>query len=598
MFYALRRAAAARIDPPLSRLFAKLIFVGILVIAAGATASAAEGPSLDDFWNGRANFEFVRMWQSPSNDKPSYGDVLYNQQAYVVPLGNVWYSFSREAISPLSKDADAQRPAYCKFGYARFVLHSSTDAGATWTDRRVLIEPTPGTFWECAAVDGTAFFDAPTTTWHLVFQCLARTGPWSICHATRHSADPAGPFVIDARPAVTGGSLVKQMRLTPFVDEGTPQIVAKIGDRFYMSFHAYDGVHGIRAMAWTRDFHTWSFDSSKPLFDARNCASWNVPWTGSCIGGGWADMLRSGSFAYMLIEAADKNLGGSCIPGKHWIFGLLRAADLNAAAWQPLPGGPAIIFSLPALPAVRLPCSDSYAQIFRAHGATYLSVFQMPVPQQPQGPATGRYLYVLRRGAPIVSYGLRWGSSAEPYTLSDVISRGNLAARIENARWLNPGLAMNGVNSRIVLPDTPGLKRAAPWSLTLNLTLHTAPAVSVQSAFIAGDLSSAWLELYPDRTLCAWARTAQGPQRACGQLLLDKPEDIVMIATPDRIALSLDGKPPVTTKAESAKAITRLTVGSASIDANGRRSSWNGTLNHVSFFDYALAPGTPASLRP
>ena len=38
----------------------------------------------------------------------------------------------------------------------------------------MLVGPTPGTPWECATLDGTAFFDASTATWHLVFQCLAR----------------------------------------------------------------------------------------------------------------------------------------------------------------------------------------------------------------------------------------------------------------------------------------------------------------------------------------------------------------------------------------------------------------------------------------
>ncbi len=110
--------------------------VGALLLLAGDGTPAAAGSSLDDFWNGRAKFEFMRMWRSPSDDNPSHGNVLYNSQAYIVPVGSVWYSFSREAISSKSEDANAQKPDYCKTDYTRLVLHTSTDQGATWRDRR------------------------------------------------------------------------------------------------------------------------------------------------------------------------------------------------------------------------------------------------------------------------------------------------------------------------------------------------------------------------------------------------------------------------------------------------------------------------------
>lgn len=581
---ALWPVAAARL---VSGVVEKLPIVAVLGTVL-LTAGAAAGAPLEDFWSGRATFEFVRMWRSPSDDNPAYDNVFYNQQAYIVPARNLWYSFSREAISPKSGDADAVRPSYCKGDYARIVLHTSTDQGATWTDRTVLVEPTPGTPWECAALDGTAFFDASMATWHLVFQCAARDGHWEICHATRRSADPAGPFTIDPRASVTGSSIVKKMGLPRFFDEGTPQIVAKRRDRFYMTFHAYNGVQGIRGMAWTRDFHRWFVDGKKPLFDSNSCAGWNVPWSGGCVGGGWADVLHTGSFYYMIVEAADKNMGGGCTPGKHWVIGLLRTGSLRKPTWQSLPGGPGIIFNPPLLSAGRHPCGANYAQLFRSNGDTYLSVFLTPVPSSPEEPATGRYLYELRNGAPVASYRFSRGIPGQNYALSDVISRGDLYARIENLQWLNPGLQMNGVNSEIILPDNLILKRSPPWSLEVDLTLRALPIAPSKSAFIAGDLSSSWLELYSNQTICAWARTAPTPQKACAPLPLNTPEDVAMVAAPNSISLFIKGKPTVTQLAQPIRAITRLTVGSAGQDRNGFYGSWNGVLSRVSLFDYPL----------
>jgi len=61
-----------------------------------------------------------------------------------------------------------------------------------------------------------------------------------------------------------------------------------------------------------------------------------------------------------------------------------------------------------------------------------------------------------------------------------------------------------------------------------------------------------------------------------------------MVATAGSIALSVDGKPPVTRAAASAKLIIHLSVGSAGPDANGLYGSWNGVLRSVSVFDHPL----------
>jgi hypothetical protein len=564
------------------------VYAVTLVSALLPTPTAA-GPSLDDFWNGRANFEFVRTWQFPSNDNPVYDYVLYNSQAYIAPVGNIWYRFSREAISPWSGDANAAKPSYCQRDYARFVLHASGDQGATWTSRTVLVDPAPGTPWECAALDGTAYFDAGMKTWHIVFQCLARDGHWAICHALRTSTDPEGPFLIDPRPSVIGGSIVGKIGLRHFFDEGTPQIVEKVGDRFYMTFHAYDGVRGVRAMAWTRNFKDWSVDNTTPLFDSLTCTGWNVAWSGGCIGGGWADVVRIGSSYYMLIEAADENLGGSCTLRKHWVFGLLRTASLTAPAWQPLPGGPGIIFNSaqPYSAGKVLPCGVSYAQLWQSNGDIYLSVHRMPMPEQPEGPATGYYVYKLRTGAPVASYSFEHGSASQQYALSDIISRGNLEATVENVRWLNPGLAIVGGISRVTLPDNAIFKRRAPWSLEANLTLSGAASRGFGAGFIAGDPSAVWLELHQEKTICAWARTPSGPRGACAPVEFNRPEDIIMIVAPNGVTLAITGQTSRTAQVSSVPAITQLTAGTPRSTSGQSYPAWSGTLSRLSFYDYA-----------
>jgi hypothetical protein len=62
---------------------------------------------------------------------------------------------------------------------------------------------------ECAIVDGGAYFDEATTTWHYLGQCLARDDVWNMCHYTLQGEDPmAGNFNVNPHnPVVRSGQL-------------------------------------------------------------------------------------------------------------------------------------------------------------------------------------------------------------------------------------------------------------------------------------------------------------------------------------------------------------------------------------------------------
>lgn len=523
--------------------------------------------TLDDFWNGVANFELIRR-------------DFYVAQDIVVHNG-AWYNFS-VATNPV--------PQGCS-GATKEVVSKSTDQGATWSPPQVIAAPTAGTPWACNATDGSAFFDADTTTWHLVFQCEKGDGVWNICHATRAGADPMGAWIIDATPTVTSKSLFQKMGMSTFEGEGTPEIVHKIADKFYMTFHGFNGRDGNRAIAWTQDFKSWFVDTTKPIFDKANCASWNVPWdSAGCIGSGWATTLLDASYYYMLIEAADKNL--VCMDDQHWVFGLVRTTNLTTPSWQNLPGGPAVIFSSAQKNASgrASPCAVTYASLWRDGADIFLSVQRAMDTGDSEniGKNTGRYWYKLKRGAPVASYSFDAGTPNKHYYPSDIISRGNLEARVDNVTWLNPGLAMNGNNSVITLPTAPILQRSAPWTLEVRLTVTAEP--SQPSALIAGDAGSGFLTLYKDGQLCAFAITGDGIKSACGDFTRNVQHTAMMIMRPNSVSLVIDGVTVATTPFTlPPPAINRIQAGTASPDSsNFNQSSWQGILSKLSFYDRAL----------
>jgi hypothetical protein len=202
-------------------------------------------------------------------------------------------------------------------------------------------QPTPESPDECAIVDGTAFYDEKTTTWHYLGQCIARSGGWSMCHYYLHLSSPYGAWKSNAKnPVVRGGQLWSQICagsskhcttgtigkfyffckrlenfLTCLLDEGTPDIVEKRDGYFYVTFHGYDykANKAARGVARTPDFVNWQISGfSLPgdsIFSPLDCNPWNISWAaGGCVGGGEGSIMKSGDYYYMLIEAPDVSL--------------------------------------------------------------------------------------------------------------------------------------------------------------------------------------------------------------------------------------------------------------------------------------------------
>ncbi|MBK6848315.1 MAG: hypothetical protein IPG96_12595 [Proteobacteria bacterium] len=147
--------------------------------------------TLADYWHGRASWELLRSYE------PKAGN-------HISIVGEVWYLFSRTV-----------HPGEICNGTERLgtEVRASYDHGVSWSAPVEILVPRDGTPWACAATDGDAIFDAATGTWHYLFQCLAKSGPWQGCHAQLRAADPtSGEFVaVLASPVIPAGGLAPHL---------------------------------------------------------------------------------------------------------------------------------------------------------------------------------------------------------------------------------------------------------------------------------------------------------------------------------------------------------------------------------------------------
>ena len=403
-----RRAIAMMLCPRSALLLlwcaAGASLVGIVSAAAASASSELPIASMATFWAGDAHFEFVSKARFLGPDGQFGMNVGFD---FVVGADGTWHVFHRE----YGFDALGERPPACKRDRARIVVRNSSDEGATWSAATVILSPGSGSGPAgCALVDGAAFWDAPTRTWHYLSQCLAPPdackgcGGWQLCHYSTlpGEANPAAarwrpsfnPSAGGA-PSVAGGQLWSAICAgkgkhcsvkggadnVGTVDEGTPQIVKKDADGyFWVTFHGWDPhtLRSARGVARTKDFAEWQTSGDGLPADAImsrvDCEKWtsdNFTWgSGGCVGGGEGSILldESDDFMYQLIEAPDKSLG--CLgPGQNWVLGLSRAKTfLPAGQWEPFHASPTVV------PHVKQGCYIQYHRLFRdgRSGATYL----------------------------------------------------------------------------------------------------------------------------------------------------------------------------------------------------------------------------------
>lgn len=308
-----------------------LILLSASTYVAGILDAPAP-PSLDDWWQGAASFVPVRKF---STDLPHV-----DAGTRVVVRNGTFYLFGRSDNGTVVGG--------CSQGTISINVRASTDEGATWSAPVPLA--TPDLVNVCQYADGGVIFDEATQRWHYLVQSLAPGGKggWALAHFSSATANPLDAWLPDARnPVVTGGELFSQICAgsgkhcaVGTVDEGTPDIVEKVGDEFIVTFHGYDysARSAVRGVAATADFFTWRVAGpglpNDAIFSAADCQGWNVSWAaGGCIGSGEASALRAPSgLIYQIIEAADVGLTCDLTPGAQWWpLGAVRSADWAAS---------------------------------------------------------------------------------------------------------------------------------------------------------------------------------------------------------------------------------------------------------------------------
>ena len=338
-------------------------------------------PSLDDWWAGAAAFVHVRSF--PSGGDPAFAGV--NAGTRVVARNGSWYLFGRAD--------NGTAVGGCAQGTISINVRASADEGAHWGPPAPLAVPDLLTV--CQYADGGVIFDEAAQRWHYLVQSLAPggRGGWALAHFTSLSADPLAGWQADARnPVVTGGQLFAQICAgagkhcaVGTVDEGTPDIVEKVGDEFIVTFHGYDYSlrAAVRGVAATADFARWRVAGAglpgDAIFSAADCAGWNVSWAaGGCIGSGESSTLRAPSgLLYQVIEAADVGLTCDLTPGAQWWpLGAVRSAAGWAASpqWQQLPAA-----STPMMVGPHVGCSLQYNSLWLdgARGKTWWAVWNL-----------------------------------------------------------------------------------------------------------------------------------------------------------------------------------------------------------------------------
>jgi hypothetical protein len=357
----------------------RVVALNSAILQHNSTTVEPDRLTLTALWNKRAHFEFRKrdVFTADGNTDSNTSSLS--------ALDGTWYAFNREP----ARNLNPKQLTKCDLvgrSLLQVVVRKSTDRGVTWSDPVVIAAPSEVESAPdfCEIVDGGAFFDPETDTWHYLGQCLNETSNWNLCHYTREGSSPLGLFDRDsANPVVIGGQLWNKIcsrntNLCPvdMRDEGTPQIITKNGDGyFYVTFHGaeYADINiGARGAARTMDFSHWQTVANdlpgSAMLSIRDCQQWRANWKdGTCIGEGAGKILRSGMFDYTLVEAADRTL--ACRPEQIWVFGLLRNSWLGpSGTWQNYPDNPYVRNEN------RSPvgCSLQYMNLIRDRGELFL----------------------------------------------------------------------------------------------------------------------------------------------------------------------------------------------------------------------------------
>lgn len=385
----------------------------LLLLPPLASASRVGGPppTLDDLWASTAHF--APIVTLPINSA-NFTEV--DAGTRIVVVNSTWYLFGRYDTGPTPT---------CAQGMIRINVRASTTKGRSWGPASPVATPDGQT--TCIFADGSAFYDSATATWHYLVQVLnaGAVGGWMLSHFTLPGPSPFGAWAPNPHnPVVRGGDLFNRIcagvgkHCAPgMVDEGTPEIVEKVGGEFLVTFHGYDygRKQAARGVARTPDFVTWEVTGGPlpgdVLFSSLDCEHWDVPWAapGGCIGSGEASILRTrgggtgSGYLYQVIEAADRELG--CETGwdtQWWPLGMVRSPTWAASPqWQQMQVTPFV--GGPGGGEPRVGCSIQYNSLHwegevggAGGGTTYLAFWDVSFhPTNASSPSQSWHLYEL-----------------------------------------------------------------------------------------------------------------------------------------------------------------------------------------------------------
>ncbi|THF72677.1 arabinan endo-1,5-alpha-L-arabinosidase [Cohnella fermenti] len=356
------------------------------LIGSPGDAAAASPPTLTDLWNGDAHFELYM--NRPMDGQSASG-------SNIVVVGDNWYWFHRNVVDV----------AAWKLGT---VVEKSTDNGQTWSSPVAAIQPTAGTPWAQMVTDGNFQYDSASNKWRALMQTHDGSNPWTLSYFERSGADPMGAFTTPSgfsNPAVDAKEIWSQITTAAgtdsvdipggtnlIFDEGTPQIVAKIDGKYYVTFHGASSTggttHGYRGIATTTDWQNWTSAAADTIVDQYDAEAWNVAWNpGGPVGVGAASILYDDGYYYQIIEGADVNLNG--FAGQNWPMGLMRSTSLTSTSWDNWSGNA-------LFPATGQVIEWQYPTIFKdSAGVTYVAMSKYA----PENEA-GFRIYKLAAGAP------------------------------------------------------------------------------------------------------------------------------------------------------------------------------------------------------
>lgn len=337
-------------------------------------------PTMANYWDGKADWQIyynlpIAGWHAAAGTS-------------IEVVDGIWYWFQRYQVSNQVPRQDGQ----VKLGTE---CRKSTDKGLTWSNPVTVISPDAGTAWSLMATDGDFYYDASENKWRCLFQSLSDIGAfvWTCSYVERDGNDPMGPFTAPSgftNPAINAKEIWSKIANNPtkdcvklsgsinqIYDEGTPEIVYRIGNVFYVTFHGAANVglsiYGFRGIATTSDFQTYTPAAPDCIFDAYDTNKWTVAWQGDLngnagsIGVGQSTSIKEGNYWYTLIEGSDKSLGGT--DGQNWTYGLFRSSNLTSSSWDNWSNNPDAVFA-----PHQLLLEWQYARLFKDGRVTYCAI--------------------------------------------------------------------------------------------------------------------------------------------------------------------------------------------------------------------------------